>query len=203
MSFDLNVIVKAKNWPTIRALNSKMLARRYPIQVLGFAPEDDKIAFAPVKVPIDEANVLAFYFEGEAEPTHVDMVRVKFFDPNLELNWFAKIIGDSQFSKKKYPGAKNHGKIFNLDFEIHEINTKIKNHIADSVAHLDNFRFDYQHGDYLVTSLGRYGRNCEWNAGIYILDTLVQDFSGYGFELQGGLHGRQIFSDQILDALYE
>ena len=40
-----------------------------------------------------------------------------------------------------------------------------------------------------------------WNAGVYILCSLILDFGAYGFEFQGGAHGREGFAKELFDSL--
>jgi hypothetical protein len=55
-------------------------------------------------------------------------------------------------------------------------------------------------GDILVTHSG-HGQPTTWNAGVYVVCALILDFGGYGFELQGGTHGRDVFATELFDAL--
>lgn len=55
-------------------------------------------------------------------------------------------------------------------------------------------------GDLLVTHSG-HGIANTWNAGVYILCSLVLDFGGYGFEFQGGAHGREAYAAELHEAL--
>jgi hypothetical protein len=55
-------------------------------------------------------------------------------------------------------------------------------------------------GDLLVTHCG-HSLASTWNAGLYLIGSLILDFGGYGFELQGGAHGREAFAAELFDSL--
>lgn len=56
-------------------------------------------------------------------------------------------------------------------------------------------------GDLLVW-FSHHSDQRNYNAAMYILSTLIINFGGHGFEMQGMSHGRESFARELLDSLY-
>jgi hypothetical protein len=92
------------------------------------------------------------------------------------------------------------GELVEPDFNYQAMDAVTANDMKLALAEIGASDGLANEGDVLVTHSGHSVANT-WNAGVYPMCSLIYDFDGYGFEFQGGAHGREDFAAELFDAL--
>ena len=170
MGADYYVALRNASWPTMQALQECIDRRGWPVK-LGGIDNPRWLEFFDKATP--NAAGFPVEFKGrpiELEANFVTLSPTKGFACEFSLS-------NSQTNEGEASAHQHQDTLKPADINA------ILSKIGATGVH-----FDY--GDRVITITFRSDTK-KWQAGFYVMAALISCFDGYGFELQGGAHGKQ------------
>lgn len=177
MSFDIYVLVPARSWPTARQLDDALIAAGYPLRLgprstLAWDAPLAPVAAEPLRFIVQDANQA----QALGQPLGAQVEMPYEIAMPVVLNDVAL---DPDFGIETLADAE-------------AFNSRLTDFEDGPAAGV---------GDYLVW-FSHHVDQRSYNAGMYILASLILCFDGHGFEMQGMSGGREAFARELLDSLY-
>jgi hypothetical protein len=177
MGVDYNVALLSSNWPTVQAFQQCIDQKGWPIKL---GRKDEPRWTKPLDA-VPHTLGLPLEFKGEPlelEAGFVTLSPTQSFASSFDRPPDTSANGVQEFRLR--PGEVL--KPVDINATLNELGAR-------------DARFN--DGDRVLTLTFRSDKK-EWQAGAYIMAGLIKCFDGYGFELQGGQHGRSGYADSLL-----